>query len=135
MGLRLALPSGLSLVIPDPSEPLNPLLRVSCAGEGRMAVMLSGPDGFAWFSAGDTGFEQLTPWSSDRLDFYPPSEPSPEMRRIMGPFEWDPTSIADDCELGYDADGVPLLVDHARDLELLLAPDANAALLDRERRL
>jgi hypothetical protein len=128
MGLRFAVPGGFSLVVPEDAYTFP--LPV-CAGEGRMAVMLSGPDGFAWFSEGDTGFEQLTPWG-EQTSFLPLDTPSTEQpHRILGPFHWYPPIDGDDCELTYDENGGLLLLDHTRNLELPLAADANAALLGR----
>jgi hypothetical protein len=131
MGLRFAVPAGFSLVFPDPLRQLHSFPLPVCAGKGRMAVMLSGPDGFAWFSEGDTGFEQVTPWG-EQTSFLPLEVPSAEQPdRIIGPFNWYPPIDGAQCELTYDEHGRLLLLDHTRNLELPLAPDANAALIER----
>jgi hypothetical protein len=40
-----------------------------------------------------------------------------------------PPTLVDECELRYNFEGVSMMVDHALDLELVLVPAANAALL------
>lgn len=113
-GLRFAIPTGLALEVPLDGATYS---QPRCAGDGRMAVLLRGLEGLAWFAEGDSALERITDWTpelpGEPQPTYPPQLPASE-RRIIG--TWSRPSPPERCEHRYENDGMTL-IDHEHGVE------------------